>query len=72
MIRSRVQEVSRAAGVENAYQLEKLTGIPTGQAYRLWSDRWTQINFKTLNTLCNHLKCTPNDLLEFTADAEPV
>lgn len=70
MIRSRVQDIARAAGIENAYQLQALTGLAVDQAYRLWTDRWTQINFKTLNTLCNHLNCKPSDLLDYTADPD--
>ena len=56
--------------IRNAYQLQKVTGLPIGQAYRLWEDDWTQINFKTLNTLCSTLRCKPNDILEFTPDSD--
>lgn len=68
MIRSQVQKAAKKRGVRNAYQLQKVTGLPIGQAYRLWDDDWVQINFKTLNTLCNTLRCRPNDILEFTPD----
>ena len=37
----------------------------------IWKGDWTHSYLKTLNTLCNVLKCTPNDLLEFTPDDDP-
>jgi Predicted transcriptional regulator len=39
-------------------------------AYSLWKDEWKTVNLKTLNTLCNLFKCTPNDLLEFKPDPD--
>lgn len=66
MIRPRLQEVAKNAGIENAYQLQKLTGFPVGMAYRLWKNEWKQVDLKTLDTLCTLLECTPNDLLAFT------
>ncbi len=69
MIRSQVQKMAAKRGIRNAYQFQKVTGFPIGQAYRLWDDDWVQISFKTLNTLCNSLRCKPNDLLEFTPDS---
>lgn len=70
MIVIRLRDVAKKSGIENAYQLQKLTGITEAQAYKLWKEKWGSIYPKTLNTLCNALKCTPNDLLEFTPDEE--
>ncbi len=72
MIRPRLQQVAKKQGISNAYQLQKLTDFPVGMAYRLWKRDWKQVDLKTLNTLCNLLKCTPNDLLEFTVDPDHV
>ena len=70
MIVIRLREVAKKSGVETAYQLQKLTGIQNSQAYKLWKEDWGSIYPKTLNTLCNALKCTPNDLMEFRPDEE--
>ena len=39
-------------------------------ASKLWKEKWDVAYLKTLNTLCNVLKCTPNDILEFHPDEE--
>jgi DNA-binding Xre family transcriptional regulator len=39
-------------------------------AARLWKGEWTRIDIKTLNTLCNALNCTPNDILSFKPDKQ--
>ncbi len=70
MIVVRIREVAEKIGVKNAYQLQKETGFPPSMAYSLWDATWEKSDLKTLNTLCNVFKCTPNDLLEFTPDEE--
>lgn len=65
MIRPRLQEVAKSRGIQNAYQLQKVTGFPIGMTYRLWKKPWKQVDLKTLDTLCDLLECTPNDLLCF-------
>ncbi len=68
MIEIKIQEVAKKSGIETGYKLQQETGFQTGMAYRLWKGDWKQADLKTLNTLCNALHCTPNDLLEFTPD----
>lgn len=70
MIKVKLREVCKKYNVKNAYQLQKLTGYPPGMAARLWREDWTAANLETLNTLCNLLGCTPNDLLNYTPDKE--
>ncbi len=70
MIISQLHAIAAKQDIKNAYQLQKLTGFPVGMSYQLWKKDWKQVNLKTLNTLCNLLKCTPNDLLEYTPDAD--
>lgn len=70
MIEIKIQEAAKKAGVETGYQLHKVTGFHVTMCYRLWAGDWKQSDLKTLNTLCNVLKCTPNDILEFTPDNE--
>lgn len=70
MIEVKLQEIAKRHGINNSYQLEKLTGWTPGMCARLWKKQWKRSDLKTLNTLCNLFKCTPSDLLEFTPDAD--
>jgi DNA-binding Xre family transcriptional regulator len=70
MIVVKIQQVAKSRGIKTSYQLQKLTGWPPGMTSRLWKGDWTHTYIKTLNTLCTVLKCTPNDLLEFTPDPD--
>lgn len=68
MIVVRIREVAKKRGIKNAYQLQKETGFHPSMAANLWKSEWEKSDLRTLNTLCNVLKCTPNDLLEFIPD----
>ncbi|MEQ1646300.1 MAG: helix-turn-helix transcriptional regulator [Pyrinomonadaceae bacterium] len=70
MIEVKLREVAARRGIKNSYQLQKLTGWPPTMCSRLWKGQWTHAYLKTLDSLCNQLKCTPNDLLAFTSDAD--
>jgi DNA-binding Xre family transcriptional regulator len=70
MITIKLREVAGKIGIENAYQLQKKTGFHISTAYSLWEESWQKTDLETLNTLCNVLRCTPNDLLEFHPDEE--
>ncbi|HEX8637968.1 MAG TPA: helix-turn-helix transcriptional regulator [Pyrinomonadaceae bacterium] len=70
MITVKLREMAGKYNITNAYQLQKFTGFAPTMAYRLWKEKWTVSDLKTLNTLCNLFKCTPNDLLDFTPDPE--
>ena len=72
MIKSRLREVAAEFGIKNAYQLQKFTGFTVSMSYSLWKDNWKVANLKTLNKLCNLLKCTPNDLLDFSPNPDEV
>jgi DNA-binding Xre family transcriptional regulator len=68
MIKVNIREVAEKRGIKKAYQLQKLTGFLPSKAANLWKSQWQLADLDTLNTLCNLLKCTPNDLLKFTPD----
>lgn len=70
MIVVKIKEVAEKFNIKNAYQLQKHTGFHPSMAYKLWEANWEKSDLKTLNVLCNIFNCTPNDLLEFTPDAE--
>ncbi len=68
MIVVKIKEIAAEFNVENAYQLQKLTGFSPSKAANCWKGKWSRSDLETLNTLCNLFKCTPNDILEFTPD----
>jgi DNA-binding Xre family transcriptional regulator len=68
MIRVNIRENAINSGITTAYKLQQKTGFHPTMAYRLWKEDWKQSDLKTLNTLCNVLKCTPSDILVFTPD----
>lgn len=70
MIKVKIQEVAGKHNVKNAYQLQKLTGFSPSKAANCWRGEWELAHLETLNTLCNLFDCTPNDILEFTKDAD--
>ena len=70
MIKVKIKDVAGLYNIKNAYQLEKVTGFYPSKAAHIWKGEWTRADLDTLNTLCNVLNCTPNDILEFTPDKE--
>jgi DNA-binding Xre family transcriptional regulator len=70
MIIVNIKEAAKRKGVTSSYKLQKITGFDISMAARLWRGEWVQIHLKTLNTLCNSLECTPNDILHFVPDPE--
>jgi len=71
MVRLRVKECANRIGITNASQLSRYTGINLQTCYKLWDGTLDMIGVSTtLNTLCNRLRTTPVDLLEFRVDDE--
>lgn len=70
MIKITIKKAAKNAGITSSYQLQKKTGFDVSMAARLWRGEWTRIDVKTLNTLCNSLGCTPDDILQFTPDKQ--
>lgn len=70
MIKVKIREVAAKNNVTNAYQLQKLTGFSPSKAANCFKGEWELAHLESLNTLCNVLNCTPNDLLEFTKDVD--
>lgn len=59
----RIREVCEAKGITTAYQLQKAAGIGSTTAARLYSNKITQIGFKTLGKVCAALNCDAAKLL---------
>lgn len=70
MIKVKVREIAKEHNITTAYQLQVFTGFYPDKAAYLWKGDMKRADLNTLNTLCNLFKCTPNDILEYTPDAE--
>ncbi|MCD9186745.1 MAG: helix-turn-helix transcriptional regulator [Pyrinomonadaceae bacterium] len=70
MIENKFQQIAQEKGIRTAYQFQKLSGFAPAMAAHLYKGDWTRIDIKTLNTVCNLFKCTPNDIFVFTPDKE--
>jgi DNA-binding Xre family transcriptional regulator len=70
MIEIRVKDAANKAGITSGYQLDKAAGFGPGMSQRIFEGDFRRIDLNTLNTLCNVLHCTPNDILRFTPDQD--
>jgi DNA-binding Xre family transcriptional regulator len=64
-IRLAVREVAEGRGIENPHALAARTGLGYAVCYRLWNGGQRRIDLKTLARLCEALKVTPGQLLEY-------
>lgn len=70
MITPNIKASAEKRGIENANQLTKALGVSPDLGARLWREDFQRIDLGTLDKLCRVLKCKPNDLLKYEADAE--
>lgn len=74
MIEIRIRQMAERRGLSNAYQLRKalenLSGDPISPTLtsRLWKGDFANIGIKTLDRLCQVLKCQPDKLFKFMPD----
>lgn len=54
----------------NITQLSKAIGISRNTLTSIYYEKTTQINIKTLTSLCNYFECTPNDLIVIMKDGD--
>ncbi len=64
-MKTKINELCRAAGIATAYQLQKKTDLSPSQAARLYRDEVEAISLSVLEKLCNTLKCSPNDIFGY-------
>ncbi len=64
-MKTKINELCRAAGIATAYQLQKKTDLSPSQAARLYKDKVEAISLSVLEKLCNTLKCSPNDIFGY-------
>ena len=67
MITTRIQELARGRGFENAHQLQKATGLSSSMAARLFHDEVEGLKLSTIERLCRALGCAPGDLFAVAA-----
>jgi excisionase family DNA binding protein len=64
-MKTKINELCRAAGIMTAYQLQKKTDLSPSQAARLYRDEVEAISISVLEKLCDALKCSPNDIFAY-------
>jgi DNA-binding Xre family transcriptional regulator len=65
MMKIKVAETAQKHGVKSAYALQKALNISPTVAARLWKGELDKIGINTLEKLCSHFRCQPNDFLEY-------
>ena len=68
MIRIKIREIAEEKGIENPYQLMKVTGLNYAQCHLYWNSEPRQIGVDALNRLCMALGVTPGQIFEFETD----
>lgn len=71
MIKTRIQELAKKNGIETAYQLQKVVSLSPSMASRLFKDDVEMIALRTIESLCDALKCKPADLFIYESDTAP-
>lgn len=67
MITVAIKEVAEKRGITSSYQLMKLLNVPPSQALKWYSNDLESISIRTLDKLCEALRCKPSDLLRYEA-----
>ncbi len=68
MLRFRIHFMLETKGIVNAYNYLVKNGFSPNLATRCVNGRIEQLKLSHINKLCTLLRCTPNDLLEWTPD----
>jgi excisionase family DNA binding protein len=64
-MKTKINELSKAAGITTAYQLQKKTDLSPSQAARLYRDEVEAISISVLEKLCDALETSPNDIFGY-------
>lgn len=68
MFKSRIRELGRDKGLENAFQLSKALRCSPTKATRLWNGDFSKIGIDTLHSLCELFECQISDFLYFVTN----
>jgi DNA-binding Xre family transcriptional regulator len=64
-MKTKINELSKAAGIMTAYQLQKKTDLSPSQAARLYRDEVEAISIVVLEKLCDALQTSPNGIFGY-------
>jgi DNA-binding Xre family transcriptional regulator len=64
-MKTKINELSKAAGIMTAYQLQKKTDLSPSQAARLYRDEVEAISISVLEKLCDALQTSPNAIFGY-------
>jgi DNA-binding Xre family transcriptional regulator len=65
MVKVAIKEMAEKRGITSSYQLMKALNIPPSQAAKWFNNDLESISLRTLDKLCQALRCKPNDLLRY-------
>lgn len=68
MIKFTIPEMLKLRLINNPVSFLVKNGFPRQTAYRICSGKFKNLTAKQLEKLCLALKCTPNDIIEWTPD----
>ncbi len=69
-MKTKINELSKAAGITTAYQLQKKTDLSPSQAARLYRDEVEAISISVLEKLCDALQTSPNNIFGYVEPQE--
>jgi DNA-binding Xre family transcriptional regulator len=69
-MKTKINELSKAAGITTAYQLQKKTDLSPSQAARLYRDEVEAISISVLEKLCDALQTSPNSIFGYVEPQE--
>lgn len=68
MIKVHLHLAMAKAGIRKQTELAHLAGLTKSQVSRLFQEKTTGINWRTLDRLCAALDCKVGDILEYVPD----
>lgn len=70
MIQWIVCEVAERAGINNASELAKRSGLQPTSVYRIWKGEAARADLRTLDKLCTLLEVKPSQLFDQVAEPD--
>jgi DNA-binding Xre family transcriptional regulator len=71
MVKTRIGELARAAGIEKPYHFQQQIGLSPTTAYRLFNDEGAGLENETIDRLCEFFGCEPGELFVRTVTLSP-
>jgi putative transcriptional regulator len=71
MVKFRLHRVAANQDITKIGAVAERAGLNVKTVSALWNNKALRIDLSTLDALCEALKCTPGDLLEYMPEASP-